>query len=499
MEKKRKFKMLFYAVMAAFAVMIVFTHCKDDPELVITPHNPVQPIVIDRFSPDSGRVATQMLIYGKNFGGDKEKIRVEINGKKAAVINVTPQGTIIYCLVPSLLEKYEEREDGDEMTASVKVIVGENESNVPDKQLHYTFTQNVATYCGYTDEDGRTSIVDGPFKDEEGNPVAQFQSPFWLAFDTDINGPTDENGKHKKNIYLIEENNGMRFIDRDNKVVKTIFRTTGGGNGLHRPRTIAFTLDHDTMIIANDGNEWDWNGTSIIVRDKSTRLFSNGTAQPWKSVMHHKQCNGGAIHPISGDYWFNSYDKSQVYKVFRRDGEIWRYGGPTESDLNEDGKTGDKYFFRVQDDRWEFNIQIAPSGDFAYIVSKNTHYIARMGYNYAKRAFEQPMGFVGTRQRSGFKDGVGYGNTLFHEPQQGAFDKNDNFYVCDGENHCIRKITPEGQVSTFAGRPERPGYSNGALRDAQFDSPFGIIYDDEIQTFYIADRDNGRIRTIKIE
>ena len=35
---------------------------------------------------------------------------------------------------------------------------------------------------------------------------------------------------------------------------------------------------------------------------------------------------------------------------------------PTADKLNEDGKEGINYFFLVQDNNWEFNIQIAPSG-----------------------------------------------------------------------------------------------------------------------------------------
>jgi DNA-binding beta-propeller fold protein YncE len=122
-----------------------------------------------------------------------------------------------------------------------------------------------------------------------------------------------------------------------------------------------------------------------------------------------------------------------------------------------------------------------------------------MNYIFEKGVFVNPVPFVGSQKKKGFQDGVGVGNTLFNEPQQGAFDKDDNFYVCDGENNCIRLVTKQGQVSTFAGRPGNPGYSDGALRDAQFDGPFGIIYDDEINTFYVADRDNRRIRTIKVE
>jgi DNA-binding beta-propeller fold protein YncE len=66
-------------------------------------------------------------------------------------------------------------------------------------------------------------------------------------------------------------------------------------------------------------------------------------------------------------------------------------------------------------------------------------------------------------------------------------------------NHCIRKITPEGVVSTFAGRPREYGYADGPLRKAQFDRPQGIAYDEAAATFYVADQKNRRIRTISVE
>jgi len=472
---------------------IFFISCKDsNVKTDIVDYNPSNPVAITSVEPDSIHVATQMLIGGTNFGGNKDLISVEVNGKKAAIINVNPEGTLIYCIVPSLIEAGEYHEGGDQIAASVKVFVGSVESNVPDKPLVYTFTQTVSTFLGYTDQDGNSIIADGTYDE------AQFQNPFWMAFDTDVNGPKDEYGNPKKNIYVLEEAAAsLRFIDLYNKRVETIFTKS---NDLQRPRTIAYTLDGDTMIIANDGNDYNWNGTVIIPRNPVSRKFADGSPQPWRVVMHHKQCNGGAIHPVTGDYWFNSYEHGQVFKVFQRtsDGSMWKYGGPSASDINVDGAQPTHEFFRVQDDGWEFNIQIAPSGSFAYIVVRNQHYIAKTIYDTSTNAFLKSAPFVGSRQKSGFQDGVGT-NTLFNFPQQGAFDKFDNFYVCDGQNGCIRKVTPQGQVSTFAGRPGNPGYSDGALRDAQFNWPLGIIYDDEIQTFYIADRDNHRIRMIKLE
>ncbi|WP_315815751.1 hypothetical protein [Paraflavitalea speifideaquila] len=120
----------------------------------------------------------------------------------------------------------------------------------------------------------------------------------------------------------------------------------------------------------------------------------------------------------------------------------------------------------------------------------NQHYILKANFNRETRQLETPVHFVGGRRSPGYQDGVGT-DARFDQPHQGAFDENDNFYVCDIYNHCIRKITPEGVVSTFAGRPRTYGYADGALRDAQFDRPMGIIYDKATGTFYVADQKTG--------
>lgn len=474
----KNLRMLLQTVLTSFVVMIFFTHCKEDNQPQKTEYNPSLPVVIDHFSPDSGRVATQMAIYGSNFGSDRSKISVTVKDKQAAVINVTDDGTIMYCIIPSFKKAGEIVQAGQLDSSSVKVKIGDQEV-VPGKKFYYRYSQNVSTFLGFTDQDGNSAIVDGDFE------KVQFETPFWMAFDR------EEKAGTPRNFFLIEENRGIRFINMQEKSVSTLFRT---GNGVDRPRTIAFTLDNDTMIVANDAGDWQNIGTIILVRQSDGHFPVN----TWKVAMNHKQCNGGAIHPVTGEYWFNSYDKSQVYKVKDRSLIPWVYGNATGVNVN--GKEGLNYFFLVQDNGWEFNIQIAPSGKFAYIVSKNKHYIAKMDFNFTTGNFEKPtsQAFVGMINKPGFLDGVGQ-NTQFYEPQQGAFDEDDNFYVADGLNHCIRKVTPEGQVSTFAGRPQNQGYSDGALRDAQFSAPYGIIYDEINQIYYVADRDNHRIRSIAVE
>jgi sugar lactone lactonase YvrE len=93
----------------------------------------------------------------------------------------------------------------------------------------------------------------------------------------------------------------------------------------------------------------------------------------------------------------------------------------------------------------------------------------------------------------GYSDGIG-GAARFMEPSSIAIDAASNFYVTDTLNNYIRKITPRGNVSTFAGNGES-GFSDGAGRSAQFYSPYGITID-AAGNLYVADTFNHRIRKV---
>ena len=84
----------------------------------------------------------------------------------------------------------------------------------------------------------------------------------------------------------------------------------------------------------------------------------------------------------------------------------------------------------------------------------------------------------------------------FHDPHCLWRDPNSGvLYVSDSGNHMIRKILPNGEVSTVAGTGS-PGYVEGELSVAQFGYPTGIAAD-PAGNIFVADRDNGhRIRII---
>jgi sugar lactone lactonase YvrE len=74
-------------------------------------------------------------------------------------------------------------------------------------------------------------------------------------------------------------------------------------------------------------------------------------------------------------------------------------------------------------------------------------------------------------------------------------DSAGNMLATDFYNHTIRKITPEGYVSTYAGLAGVPGTANGTLLDARFNRPVGLVIDGA-DNLYVADGDNHVIRKI---
>ncbi|MDP4255631.1 MAG: DUF839 domain-containing protein [Bacteroidota bacterium] len=87
----------------------------------------------------------------------------------------------------------------------------------------------------------------------------------------------------------------------------------------------------------------------------------------------------------------------------------------------------------------------------------------------------------------------GAGNQAeFNFPDGIALDKQGNIYLCDYGNFCIRKITPDGTVSRFAGNGVR-GYAEGDPNTAEF-STIGDIVVDSTGNLYVTD--DSRIRKI---
>jgi len=96
----------------------------------------------------------------------------------------------------------------------------------------------------------------------------------------------------------------------------------------------------------------------------------------------------------------------------------------------------------------------------------------------------------------GFADGVG-ASASFNTPSALVLGKDGNLYVADTGNNRIRKITPDGRVSTVAG-DGTAGYVDGAAAQAQFNGPIGLAISPG-GDIYVADTYNDVIRMITTE
>jgi sugar lactone lactonase YvrE len=77
-----------------------------------------------------------------------------------------------------------------------------------------------------------------------------------------------------------------------------------------------------------------------------------------------------------------------------------------------------------------------------------------------------------------------------------AFDGQGNLYVADSGARRIRKVAPDGTVTTIAGTG-KPGFVDGAALEATFDDPVGIAVGSK-GTIYVLDHDGDKPRVRKI-
>ena len=79
-------------------------------------------------------------------------------------------------------------------------------------------------------------------------------------------------------------------------------------------------------------------------------------------------------------------------------------------------------------------------------------------------------------------------------PSDVAIDGDGCLFVADTNNHRIRKVDPNGKVSTVAGSGTK-GFQDCASADAQFKRPSGVAIDGD-GCLFVADKGNNRIRKL---
>lgn len=128
------------------------------------------------------------------------------------------------------------------------------------------------------------------------------------------------------------------------------------------------------------------------------------------------------------------------------------------------------------------------------VDSSGDVYVADAGNNAIRKI--TPAGVVTTFAGGvwGSQDGTGIG-ARFNLPSDLAIDHAGNIFVADMGNDTIREITPAGVVTTLAGMAGEVGSADGTASAARFKNPWAIAVDDA-GNLYVADTGNNTIREI---
>ncbi|MBD5225518.1 MAG: phospholipase [Bacteroidales bacterium] len=474
------------------------TSCNDDDKVadVNVAFDPNQPVVVTDFMPKSAGQQEQILVYGSNFGNDRERVKLYVGGKEALIVNVLNDK--LYAYVPvgafgSTVEVAILDEDGEEIRRGVSSDA---------LSFEYVRKTVVGTLCGYRNVEDSQGELYGDFAITCG-----FRNEGCLTFDP----------LYPNRLYLVYDyGNKIDLLDLEARQHLLLMSSSKFQN--NRLRNCAFTLDGQYMLVSTDRNDNNDHSTSVwIVKRNSDGTFNDNSST--SILAAYRQCNGVAVHPINGEVYFNSYKNGQLFrldidKYFAcLNGELLDDAGEPVTTWNPYEDTEGGYYtelFKIMDPSYEFNITIHPTGNYAYLNVINRSYILRCDYDWKTKRFTNPYLVAGKNGNGGWEDAVG-GDSRVNKPYQGIFVKNPeyagrsdeyDYYFCDWNNYCVRYITPEGLVRTYAGHSPSTdnnvwGTEDGDLRtQARFRDVSGIAYDEDKEMFYVQDHNNRRIRTI---
>ncbi|WP_108840578.1 IPT/TIG domain-containing protein [Aquimarina sp. Aq78] len=425
-------------------VVVVLASCSSDDNGNTTPPPTLPIATLSNISPTSGPKTTIVTINGNNFGEDINKVQVFFNDKEGTIQSVS--NNQIKAIVPARA-----------FTGLVTLSV--NGTTLTGPEFSYTITEvNVSTIAGST-----LGFVDG-----QGS-AAQFNKPIGIVIDTD------------NNLYIADSNNQKIRKITPQGVVSTLAGSTSGfADGqssaaqFYDPSSIA--IDTDNNLYVTDTNNHKIRKITpqgvVSTLAGSTSGFADGQG----SVAQFNRPYAIAIDTDNNLYIADSYNH-KIRKI-TPEGVVSTLAGNTEGFADGTGTMA----------KFSYPLGIAIDLDSnLYVTDYENHKIRKI----------TPQGVVSTMAGStlGSADGIG---TLaqFNFPLGITIDTDSNLYVADTENHKIRKITPQGVVSTLAGSTE--GFADGTSTSAQFTYPYGIIIDRD-HILYVTDTNNHKIRKITQE
>jgi sugar lactone lactonase YvrE len=426
-----------------FSLLLVFVSCKDDENGSGTPYDPSKPVKLTSFFPDSGRIAEKVVLLGENFGTDPSKIRVYFNWKQAKVIGST--GDAMYVVCP--------KTPGD--TCTISVVVG-NDSLTYAQTFRYKISVSVSTITG---KQGIYTFAAGSLADATLRPR-------YLCIDDD------------NNLFVVQRSDGLegliRVSEEGNEVVQL-------ASGMRAPNALCVDRESGTLMLpADEPTAMFYTADPLegwAVRTKNMKFIDGTEARIANTDGRYK-------HSMA----FCEYD-GYIYTRMRS-GDIVKINPETlEAESIYQTPFGDSYGVCFHS-LYPWMLYLGMGSE----CGENAHSICTIDVRDPQNTFQQVSA---PNRNGGFRDGK-LEISQWRYPCQMYFDPEGYCYVGDRDNHCIRRITPDGMVETVVGVPGTSGYKDGNKDEALFNQPWGLAVDRE-GTVYVADYSNGCVRKLAVE
>lgn len=494
----RKKKCLFF-LFGFFLLMNGFlSSCKEEGGGHFQAYDPSKPIEISGFYPDSGGVATPIIIEGSNFGSDTLGLRVYFQdslGVKHRAGLVGSNGEKIYAMVPKLT-----------FLREMKILVermdkgGTVATKIADDPFLYKTQTTVSTVVGKPETENQSlPTVGGDFSS------ATFSAPFAIVLDDEDNIFITERGFQHQEIYTGQ---GARNENGDGVNSNIIIADM-------KSQTSTVVLYNASLTNAPTFSGED--GLEAVYMPEDAGLYYYQMAKSLSYAPRRRSLiTGPDTKDIIEDNWKYSFVANEVdnmiYTVMWK-GQLVRFNPSTRNvELllnnvlpnipNARGQSGgntycifsplepNMLYFCMEDYNMIGRVDVSQLADKDPATYK--------GESYAGRAF-----IDGPVNGRGWEDGL-LENARFMGPKQICFTDDGKLYIADTGNHCIRIIDTtvpkdKATVNTAIGLPQSAGFRDGGPDLAKFYYPTGVAVSADGTIVYVADHRNKVIRKLSIE
>ncbi|WP_321480027.1 hypothetical protein [uncultured Bacteroides sp.] len=437
-------KNLFYV----FLISLFFFACNGNEEIKKTLETgdyyvPSKPVSVTELLPSWGQIDQDFIVRG-NFPKDTAQIKVYFGTRRAVILGC--DGYELYGMIPKQSPGYNQ----------LSVVVGKD-SITPDIQFKYYQTQSLKTIVGKFGDD---QYLEGSLDE------ARIKNPTGLG--------TVE-GKKGDNIILVEGEWDSRIslisLD-DNKMIKIADVGWSGGPAVTSTRDKFYVINRSgNRNIYSFSKNNGWTTTPVTDLTITDDMLSSGSVVGGLSFAEDDRL----LYVMTGDGYLGCIDL--VDKTFTK------VLGKNDWDGVNIGTDWSSYLMYSKYYKCFFATFQGANGIFKITQDAEKKWKAEK--------------FAGFNSGNNVILGHRLNDAVLRNPAGVAVNQDGEIYFASRSGHVILKIKGD-IVSLVAGTPGSYGAVTGAPLESRFDQPRAIVTDFE-DNFYIGDGSNRVIRKLTIE